>query len=83
MVSMTNWPRFSEGDDPDKYEREVARVIKRAQSIRDSLHKDTSEKSPSEIEFLKRMEIIRVRNAERAKEIYTDDKDESATSNEI
>jgi len=82
MVSMTNWPKFSEGDDPDKYDRAVARVMKQAQQIRDydleSLRETPEGKSLRELIEKQSLKIFK-----QANEIDKDNKDRNVTSNEI
>lgn len=82
MVSMTNWPKFSEGDDPEEYKRALDLVLKQAIEIRNYIYKSPKE-TLEEKSFREYVEKDRAQNAERAKEINKDSKDGNVTSNEI
>lgn len=82
MVSMTNWPKFSEGDDPDRYDRAVARVLKQALEIRNYSYRSLLE-TPEEKFIRELIEKQSPKIFRQANEINKDSKDGNVTSNEI
>lgn len=79
---MTNWPKFSEGDDPDRYDRAVARVLKRALEIRNYSYRSLLE-TPEEKFIRELIEKQGPKIFKQANEINKDSKDGNVTSNEI